>query len=322
MRTETIAGQMHSTIKNTDNILLLTHEEPDIDALSSVFAFSHYLETMQKNHTVHLREVPLGAYDEFLSRHTFETNLSGDSIKNFSLIIIFDSGDLRHTGIEESLSSVRNKIQIFNIDHHPTNTFFGTLNLVSTEAVSTTEIVYHYFRHAKHAMTKLQSSLLLAGILGDTNNFTNHNTTPESLEVASNLLRYGVSLEKIANFIKPKKSPESLQNWGKIFSRLAINKKYNIALTVITKDDVEGNGTNREMFRGISNYLNNVSGVRVSVVLKETPQGVIRVSMRSNDDLLDLSKFVKIFNGGGHKKAAGFSIRGRLVKTDTRWKIV
>ncbi|MDO8537141.1 MAG: DHHA1 domain-containing protein, partial [bacterium] len=73
---------------------------------------------------------------------------------------------------------------------------------------------------------------------------------------------------------------------------------------------------------GLSNYLNNISDAKISVLIKEMPDETIKVSLRTNDDLIDVSKFAKMFNGGGHKKAAGFSIKGKLEKTESGWKII
>lgn len=322
MKKNHIIRQMHSHIARAKDIALLTHENPDIDAISSVMAFSHYLDNLNKQHTIFLKNVPPGMFDELLFQKSYSTDPEAMHAKPYEVIIVFDSGDLHHTGIETIIVEHQKKATICNIDHHPTNNFFGSINLVEINAVSTTEIIYDFIKEMRNELSAPQAEYLLAGILGDTNNFTNHNTTPRSVEIAAKLIRRGVNVGKIAETIKQKKSLETIHCWGKIFSRLVINKKYNIAIAVISKKDMEKLEEHPEMFNGVANYLNNISGVKCSMVIKEFPDEVIKVSMRSNDNLLDLSKFTKLFNGGGHKKAAGFSIRGKLVETDTGgWKI-
>lgn len=322
MKKHLLIKQIHASVSDANNILLLTHENPDIDAICSVYAFSHYLEFLNKKHVNYFRNLPPGLYANILSGRKHTTDAESIEKENFELIIIFDSGDFSHTGIEKSLKTRGAGTKIFNIDHHPTNIFFGKINLVETEAVSTTEILYEYLSTIPVPLTREVSEYLLAGILGDTNNFTNHNTTPRSIEIASHLISRGAQIEKLFRAIQYKKSSRTIHVWGKIFERLKINKQYNIAVTVVSKQDFEEFENNPEIFTGISNYLNNIGSVKLSMVIKETPENILRVSMRSNDDLIDLSKFVKIFNGGGHKKAAGFSIRGNLAKTHEGWRIV
>ncbi len=321
MQKSLIIQQIHSHIEKAENALLLTHENPDIDAVSSVFAFSQYLENNNIGHSIFFKNMPKGLFDEIMLYKKYISEIA-ELKKTYDVIVVFDSGDTYHTGIEEMLAEHKKKIPIINIDHHPTNTLFGHINLIETSAVSTTEILFDYFVHHNVTISKNIALYLVAGILGDTNNFTNHNTTSKSIEVASRLIQTGLNINKIANAIKQKKPIEAINSWGKILSRLTIHEKYNIATTVITKKDLEEIGENQELVSGISNYLNNISNVKISMVIKEGLDGIIKVSMRSNNDLIDLSKFAKIFNGGGHKKAAGFSIKGKLLETEKGWKII
>ncbi len=321
MQKSLIIQQIHSHIKEAENALLLTHENPDIDAVSSVFAFSCYLKNNNIAHSVFFKNMPKGLFNEIMLYQNYISEIASLK-KTYDVIVVFDSGDIYHTGIEEILQEHKKKTPIINIDHHPTNTSFGHINLVETSAVSTTEILFDYFIHHDVAISKDIALYLIAGILGDTNNFTNHNTTSKSIEVASRLMQTGLNINKIANAIKQKKPIEAINSWGKILSRLTIHSRYNIATTVVTKKDLEEIGENQELLSGISNYLNNISNVKISVVIKEGLDGTIKISMRSNNDLIDLSKFAKMFNGGGHKKAAGFSIRGKLIETEKGWKIV
>lgn len=313
---------IHHTIQNARKVLITTHEDPDIDAVGSACAFSRYLTILEKPHMLFFKDFQNNALRNFFLSLTHYSSAADVFKESYDLIAIFDAGDLKHTGVEDILEEKKSKTVILNIDHHPTNTHFGTFNIVDTQAVSTTEILFDFFIHRHIHISREISEYLLAGILGDTNNFTNYNTTPRSLEIASYLLQKGASPRKIREIIKRKKSNEALNIWGKIFSRLRINHTYNIAYTIIAKEDIGDIGGKTETYNGFSNYLNIVSGVKFSLVIKENNENTLKISMRSNDDLIDLAKFAKIFNGGGHKKAAGFSIYGKLEKTDRGWRIL
>lgn len=318
-----IIKKIHSAISCSQNILLLTHNNPDIDATSSVFSISYMLESMGKPHTIFFKQKPpahLLSLDQYKHFETDERIIS--ATKPRDLIIILDAGDFLHTGIENHLLAFKEKTVFVNIDHHETNTRFGDINLVVPNAVSTTEIIYDIFQCLEISFSEKTANHLLAGILTDTNNFTNFNTTPKSFDIASHLIRKGANISKVQKASQQKKSIQEMRTWGKIFSRLTKNNKHNIAYTIITKNDIEEHSSDPFILDGLANYLNNISDAKISLVIKEMPDDTIKISMRTNDDLLDVSKFAKMYNGGGHKKAAGFSIKGRLEKTERGWKIV
>ena len=315
--------KIEAAISRSEHIMLVTHNNPDIDATSSVFASSHLLDHFGKNHTIFFKQNPakyliaLDPYKKFITEENGE-----ESFKTHDLFIVLDTGDFLHTGIEKWLASVKGKAPIINIDHHETNTFFGDINLVWPSAVSTTEILFDIYKHLDINLLPKIANHLLAGIITDTNNFTNFNTTSKSLETASELIKKGANIAKVMKSAKQKKTREEIQAWGKIFSRLTKNNKQNIAYTIITKEDAKDYSHDPSILDGLSNYLNNISDAKISVLIKEMPDETIKVSLRTNDDLIDVSKFAKMFNGGGHKKAAGFSIKGKLEKTEKGWKIV
>lgn len=311
-----------SVIEQSQNILLVTHDNPDLDAVSSVFAMSEYLGGVKSRHAIFFKQIPpkyllsLDPYKDF--------STSTDTISNggHDFIMVFDSGDMHYTGVEGFLQLLKGKATIINIDHHETNSFFGDINVVDSGAVSTTEIIYNFFHINKIFIRKKVANHLLAGIIGDTNNFTNFNTTPKSFTIASMLTEKGAQISQIISKTQQKKSMMEIRDWGKVLSRLIKNNKYNIAYTVISQNDVEGRVGGVAVLDGLSNYLNNVSDVKISMVIREMPDNILKISMRTNDDLIDVSKFAKMFNGGGHKKAAGFSIKGKLEKTEKGWRIV
>lgn len=315
--------KIYSLILRSQSILLLTHNNPDVDAISSVFVMSYMLEHVEKPHTIFFKQKPPSYLLSLDPNKHFETDeiILTDTIK-YDLVIVLDAGDLLHTGIENHLMPLVGKKIFINIDHHETNIYFGDINLVIPHAVSTTEILYDILRCLKIHYTPKIANHLLAGILKDTNNFTNFNTTAKAFHVASNLVKKGANISKVLKSSQQKRSIHEMQVWGKIFSRLTKNAQQNIAYTIITKNDIEEYSKDPSILDGLSNYLNNVSDAKISLVIREMPDDTIKVSMRTNDDLIDVSKFAKIYNGGGHKKAAGFSIKGRLEKTEKGWKIV
>lgn len=227
----------------------------------------------------------------------------------WDVIMTFDSGDPRRCGIEQLLPLLPPGYLLVDIDHHTTNTRFGHLNLVYPEACSTAEVVFR-FLESNHVMldAKIATSLL-TGIFTDTMTFSNAATTSQGIEAASKLCAAGARQNEILRKLFKNKSIEGLKLWGLAFSRLQHHAKYDLAFTYFLKKDLEG--ASEDAVEGVINFLNATCGaVDTFMVLKEQSDGKVKGSFRSAKR--DISKMARFFGGGGHKKAAGFTVEGSL----------
>ena len=158
-------------------------------------------------------------------------------------------------------------------------------------------------------------------ILTDTGNFLYPSTSPETVNIASEMLIRGAKLPQIMENTWRNKSIASMKTWGKAMSELKINKKYNFGFTVLKSEDVPAEVTEEEL-EGMSGFLSNLSSVNGVMLLRQMPDGKIKGSLRTSNPKVDVSKLARILGGGGHAKAAGFSVEGKLEKTKEGWKIV
>ena len=156
------------------------------------------------------------------------------------------------------------------------------------------------------------STALLTGIITDTGNFTNSATTPSAMLVASELLRTGGNLNVINQNTVYNQTLGSLKLWGTALSRLTRHDDQNITYTYITQKDLMECDVNDNETEGIANFLNNLDGGNISMILKETKDGQIKGSLRTTSDQHDVSSMAKQLGGGGHKKAAGFTVGGTI----------
>jgi len=323
MEISAVSQKIYSQVNRAKNILLITHQNPDADALGSLASFEQWLRNLSKNYTKFCLTQPAKNLSWLID---FEPLVAeGEKLiqENYDLAIIFDSGDLAYAGVDKIIPRLNPRPLIINIDHHPTNIFFGDINLVDPSAVSTTEIIYQLFKLLKIKISAKIASAMLAGIIGDTYNFTNPNTNCQSLISASNLLLAGANLDLISSSIFKNKTVEILKIWGEILVRLSYNPELKIVSTVVTADDLKGNLPVAEITDGVANFLNNLAGVKAALILEQQEQGLIKGSFRTNDDLIDVSKLARILGGGGHRKAAGFKIKGQLARTESgEWQIV
>lgn len=312
--------EIHDEVEKARCILLVVHKSADGDAIGAQLALSHYLDSLEKEHVCFSIDA-LSANLEFLPKSQYVSSNMADLNKKFDLIITLDSSSLDHTGIEDEIQA--KKIKLINIDHHVTNGNHGAYNLVIADASSTCEVLHHFLDYKK-AINKNIAICLLTGIITDTGGFQNMATTPLSVSIASRLMNKGVNINQITKYTLQHKPVNTLKLWGRALTRLKINKKNNVISTIITNKDLEDCNANEEALEGISNFLNEMDEAQngVVMVLSEREPGVIKGSLRTTNELIDVSKLATILGGGGHKKAAGFSIDGNLKETKDGWKIV
>jgi phosphoesterase RecJ-like protein len=146
-------------------------------------------------------------------------------------------------------------------------------------------------------------------------------TTGSSVDAASDLLKRGVNLPDLSKRTMNNRSLATLKMWGKALERLQ-QTPYGLVYTVLTQEDLAAAGTDGS--EGISNFLNSLdqeTDARVILVLTQRDETTVKGSFRTTHPQVDVSKLAQAFGGGGHKKAAGFAVQGKLVETPGGWII-
>lgn len=303
-------------IKTANNILIISHKKPDGDCLGAGCGLANYLIAVNKKVVLfNIDSVP----EKFNYLHLADqitNDLAVINQGNFDLVITVDTSSLDYSGVENFLQQAKSKNLLVNIDHHISNKSFGNFNLVVPNASSTSEIVYYLLKNNKVRITKEIANCLLSGIISDSGNFSNAATTTTAITAASQLLISGGQLPKIVKKHSQNQSLASLKLWGKVLARLTKNEKYNITYTYITCNDVTESKIDEEELAGLTDFLNNLSGSKAMMMIKELKPGEVGVSFRTTNNLIDVSKLATLLGGGGHKKAAGFTIKGELVEID------
>ena len=305
-----IARQIHHHILKARKIVIVPHQHPDGDALGAATAFYEYLVGLKKDAAIFCVTPPSHKLNFLPHASLVTAHQPVITDPAVDTIVVLDSGDLRYNGIA---NLVKNQAAaIINIDHHITNERYGHINLVRPQASSTCEILYHYF-HANHLpINQPMATSLLAGITTDTGNFTNAATTASALSVGGELIRSGGNLNLVAAGTVQNKSVSALRLWGAVLSRLATDEPSGITYTYVTQKDLVASGNPDAESEGIANFLNNLDGNRIALILKEAPDGKIKGSFRTTRDDVDVSALAKKLGGGGHKKAAGFTVSGTI----------
>jgi len=307
-------------INQARHILLVTHRNPDADAIGSLTAMMYYLEQVNKKYTAFCYdEVPYNLEYLYKSQGVIADR---DKLKagNYDLIITLDCGALNYSGVADNLTNLKDKqgLILINIDHHPSN--YGHINIVDSQASATAVILYEIFKLWQVKIDKELATSLLAGILVDTGSYSNSGTTIAAMEISAELIKLGARFGQISKQLYKNKSSQALKFWSKVLSRLQKNDKLKIVYSVILLDDLDK--INKTDLDGVANFFNYLDDARLAMILKETPEGEIKVSLRTSSDKINVERVAKFFGGGGHSKAAGFVVKGHLESTINGWRVV
>ncbi|MDD4271318.1 MAG: bifunctional oligoribonuclease/PAP phosphatase NrnA [Patescibacteria group bacterium] len=308
----------YSQIKTSNNILVVTHEQPDGDALASLCLMAEILTQLNKKYTLY-------CYDRVNHQYGFLPHLNElkNSYENFDfdLIIVLDCGSVERTKLDKEILSRRPNQLVIEIDHHPKIKGYADLEIRDSAAAATTEILYYFLKANKIKINKDMAGCVLTGILTDTGNFLYPSTSPETINIASEMLVNGAKLPQIMENTWRNKSIASMKTWGKAMARLKINPQYKFGFTVLKSEDVPAEVTEEEL-EGMSGFLSNLNDVNGILLLRELPDGRIKGSLRTSKPNVDISKLARALGGGGHAKAAGFTVEGKIEETDKGWKII
>ena len=309
-------------IKN-DNFLIISHIKPDGDTIAGALALNLFLKEIGKKSTPVCLEAVPKAFDFMRSIINFRQDfLFGD----FQAVILVDNGDLKRTGFDQRIKEyARLKKPIINIDHHPQNDIWkiAKINLINEEVSSSSEIIYHLLEKIDPSLINSQiAAALLCGIYTDTGGFKHSTTSSETLAIASRLLSAGAKLKEISESFSDKHPFPTLKLWGTVLKNLRFKEDFQAMISVVTQLDIQSAGANDDDLAGVVNMMNSVPGPEFVLLLYETKDGNIRGSLRSDSTKIDLARIAKLFGGGGHKRASGFLIPGRLVIEGNYFNIV
>jgi len=309
-------------IKTSGNILILTHKNPDGDAVGSVLGLGLMLDGLDKNNRVILKdEVPKVL--EFLpgrEKIKYAEDLADDDLigAGYDLVILVDCAELERTGIREVNKIIESSKNLLIIDHHPEReikeeSFYNVAKIVNSESSSTAEMLFELFAEMKIKITKEIAQCLLTGIFTDTGGFQHANVSPRTLEVAAELMKKGPRINKIAQNIFNSKSIPAIKIWGRVLARVKVDSESGMSISYIDKQDIKECGASYDELSGVVNIINTISDSKFSLLLTEYQDQKIRGSLRSEEYKgVDVSKIAQDLGGGGHKLASGFELRGSI----------
>ncbi len=316
-------------IKEAKKILLITHVRPDGDALASLCSFADLMISLDKKYVAYCQDKPTAS---FMFLPHIENIISNkdiivDNFSDFDLIITLDCANSNRTGLAEEIKKRNSNQFVIEFDHHPENEDFSDLAIRNDKAVATAEIIYYFLKANNIKINKNIANCLLSGILEDSGNFLYPGISDKTVNIASEMLTLGAQLPQILKNTLQNKSLSAMKLWGVVLNNLKINKKYNLAFSTLTLDEISLFDNDENTFDSISGFLSNLYGVKGVMFLREEKNSLtgvrqIKGSLRSSHSTLDISKLANRLGGGGHPKASGFILPGQLEKVNNSWKIM
>jgi len=302
--------QARTLMQAAQRIVIISHKNPDADAVGANLALREALEIQGKS-VISACVDPVPDNCNFLKG--VESFVQDFKSSDVDLIISVDCGSHKLVAFHETKPEIMDKSQMpfINIDHHPSNDFFGTVDIVMPQTPATCFILFLMLTSYGWAITPTMATALLHGLYYDTGSFMHSNTSSETLRIASRLKAIGGDHQTCVRKQFHTSSIEKLRLWGRALNRAEINDKKAL-ISALTEKDFIAEDTNREDVSGLINYLNHVPEAKFCVLLIEDGKGNIKGSMRTQEEDIDLSQLAQLFGGGGHKKAAGFTIEGSL----------
>ncbi|MEI6092614.1 MAG: bifunctional oligoribonuclease/PAP phosphatase NrnA [bacterium] len=314
MVTNTNVKQIVDLIMSSNSFLITVHESPDGDAIGSMLGLGGILELMGKSVTMYSPDV-VPTKLRFLNKwDQIKVDTKGLDNKSFDLMIMLDCGDRDRSGAYITGFSAYNKL--INIDHHISNNSFGDLNYIDPKVSSTAEHVYAFIkellvRAGMKNMPKDIATCILTALYDDTGGMRYISTTSKTLNIAADLVDSGANCSTVSENLFFSVSREKMELTSRVLSTLTFEKQGQIAYLTMKRSDLEATGAFSEDSEGLIDFPRSIYGVQVAFLIKEVSNGKFKLSFRSREKV-DVNAFCSRFGGGGHKVAAGCTIKGEL----------
>jgi phosphoesterase RecJ-like protein len=301
--------QIRRLAEHARRVLVVSHIDPDGDALGSQLAMSAYLKALGK-------EVFLVRDSEIPDKYRFLPGSEAirptlDLPKDFTVdtAIILECPSPERVG--SAMRYIGEDMTVINIDHHPDAQDLGTVNWIETAASSVGEMLYEYFTTVGAVITADMATALYAAILTDTGRFRYPSTSARTMTIAGALIDAGADPQAICDHVYYNMPLSTLHLHGRVLNAITFHNNDRICILAMTRGMLTDSGAEESEADGIVDYALYGTGVRAGAFFKEVSPTVTKVSMRSRG-AVDVSSVAAQFGGGGHRNAAGCRVDGDI----------
>jgi phosphoesterase RecJ-like protein len=295
-------------LRASDKLVVVTHENPDGDAIGSLVAMQGVLSAIGKDCLMFIdaRELPLPQEYSFFPLHQLVSRPPDDLAQR--TIVFLDCGNLERN---PAVAFRRPGVHILNIDHHHDNTRFGTVNLVMAEASCTAEIIWDLMRGLGVTPTVTVAEALYVGLITDTGRFMYENTGRRAHLMAAELIDAGVDVHDMYRRVYEGVPYGKLALLARGLANVERYDDGRLTMAALSARDFSDSGAEESYSEGVVDHLRAVQGTAVAALVRDrigdAQAGLRKVSLRASDDRVDVSAIARAQGGGGHRRAAGFT---------------
>lgn len=304
-------------IRAIDNVVLFTHSHPDGDALGSLLGLADILENLGKKVFCWLEEDVSHLYKFMPDVDKVHTSL--EQYRDFIaaaganlMSIALDCGDADRLG--KSRHEFLQLSPFVVIDHHQSHSEFGTARWVQPGCSSTGEMVYELAMALGAEVSFKCAYNLYVAICTDTGSFRYEGTQARTMQIAAELLGRGVRPEEVCGHLYDNFTRQRLKLMEMVLSTLKLYEAEQIAFLHVSEQMMQESGASMQDVEGFIDFPRSLRSVKVAVFIKEAGNDAISVSMRAKGQC-DVAEIAKLFDGGGHRNAAGYRCRGKSIDT-------
>ena len=288
-------------------IMILGHKDPDGDTLGCSLAFAEALRSQGKEAFVVL-PTPLPrkyswmpGFDQIL-----ESPPAGSSVH---LVLFFDTGNMERSG--SAGAHIADDAVIVNVDHHPSNSMYGDLNIIDPDASAVGQMCLDLLEHFGWEITPTMATNLYTALLTDTGGFRHQNTTVRALHDASRLAALGADPSHVAFMVYKSRPLSTVKLSGLSIASMQVEMEGRLAWTKVTRRMLHEAGAVMAESEDIIDTLSSLAGLEVAIIFKEVSARLTKISVRSVG-AVNAAELCGRFGGGGHLRAAGAEVQLQL----------
>lgn len=318
--TKNKVNEVFEEIDKSDSICIIGHKSPDGDCIGSIMTLYSFIVSNYPHKEVVIGvegKIPYNLVSLIDNVDIVDINevccYQNYNNYNFDLALIVDCGDLSRLG-KYKIFYDNSKFSI-SIDHHKTNTEFANINIVDPDISSTGELLYQILKCNGKKIDVDMAKCMYIAIVTDTGKFSYSSTSKYTHLAVAELIEIGVDVSCINNLLYNSKPFNIVNAYMDCISNINFYHNKKLGVAKITKDIVDKNNIDLNDIEGVVEFIREIDEIEVSCVLKEIREKCIKVSLRSKNDI-DVAEISKVFNGGGHRKAAGFTVNANICEAE------
>jgi bifunctional oligoribonuclease and PAP phosphatase NrnA len=299
--------RLREAARDGETVVLACHVSPDGDALGAMLALHLALQHLGARSIPTWGEEPQRVPGAYVDLPGVEDLVVPSQLpEHIDLLVTLDAASEERLGTVAEL--LHGGVPSIVIDHHPTNTGFGDIRLVSPSAAATVSVVDELVRQLGVRIGPRIATNLYVGLVTDTGRFQHANTDRAAMELGGRLLEAGAPHEELGRRLFETRTLGELRLLGHALARVELVDDVALAHTHVTAAELDDHGVSDDQLEGLVDLVRGIDVVEVAMVAREAWDGW-RVSLRSKGDV-DVAAVAEVLGGGGHRQAAGFTVDG------------